>query len=450
MYFSVLFLAFSCSTIKELPSPQEEAPSLTETTDLTTLAINEHGSKVIDGNLAIDFQLSDSSGMTFRLDDSNVHMISVERKTNEKWEVIPAEHYQVQPSSVKYCPPIDYCIILDQSGSMQDVQTLIFREVDQFIDYKNDFDHLALIKYANAAKVVNGYLANKKEIRSGLFRIDSLGAGTNTPNAFQLFLDSLSADHPSAKIRLILFSDISGNTSSKLAPLMQAAYAKGIQTDRVIYSKWIKKRRFTKEGKKRFYDLIHSNYGRTYVINSLGSISSCLKDFMNDECLASRVLIPVDSVGKHEYRLSLRNESSKQELVIEYLVEQLPDTSVLQTNFSLDTLNLIHIEFATGSDKILEASYTELNKVYEFLQHYPHVMIQLQGHTDNQGSYAYNMDLSARRAKSAMNYLIEKGIKPGRMRAEGYGYTRPIDSNDTSEGRQRNRRTEFVVIQQED
>jgi hypothetical protein len=174
-FFSVVFLVFSCSTIKELPTPQEEAPSLTETTDLTTLLISEHGSKVIDGDLAIDFQLSDSSGMTYRLDDNSAQMIRVERKTNEKWEVLPAERYEVQTSSVEQCPPVDYCILLDQSGSMQTVQTLIFREVDQFIDYKNDFDHLALIKYANAAKVVNGYLANKKEIRNGLFRIDSLG-----------------------------------------------------------------------------------------------------------------------------------------------------------------------------------------------------------------------------------------------------------------------------------
>jgi outer membrane protein OmpA-like peptidoglycan-associated protein len=275
-------------------------------------------------------------------------------------------------------------------------------------------------------------------------------SSTNTSKAFQLFLDSLSSDHPSAKMRLVLFSDISGNRETKLDSLMQVAYEKGIQTDRVIYSKWIKKRRFTKKGKERFFDVIHSNYGRTYVINSLGSISSCLKDFMNEECLASRVLIPLDSVGKYEYRLSLENEGGKQELLVDYVVEELPDSSVLQSSFSLDTLNLIHIEFATGSDKILEGSYTELNKVYDFLQHYPHVMIQLQGHTDNQGSYAYNMDLSARRAKAAMSYLLEKGIRSGRMRAEGFGYTRPIDSNDTPEGRQRNRRTEFVVIQQED
>ena len=72
--------------------------------------------------------------------------------------------------------------------------------------------------------------------------------------------------------------------------------------------------------------------------------------------------------------------------------------------------------------------------------------IEIGGHTDNQGNDEYNMNLSLERAKSVYNYLISKGISADRMSYKGYGETKPIASNDTEEGRQLNRRTEFKVI----
>jgi outer membrane protein OmpA-like peptidoglycan-associated protein len=104
-------------------------------------------------------------------------------------------------------------------------------------------------------------------------------------------------------------------------------------------------------------------------------------------------------------------------------------------------------EFETGSDKVSESSYGELNKVYDFMYSYPNISIQLQGHTDNKGSYEYNLDLSSRRAEAAKKYLLNKGIASSCLSSVGFGFTRPIDSNDTPEGRQRNRRTEFIVVE---
>lgn len=441
-----VLLFTACSTIKELPSPPEEAELVTSDTDLTAIVLEEKQVNYGNGEIVIEFQLSDTNGIALQLDESAYAMIQVEAMVDGTWQKLNSDDYRFSASSTVHCPPVDYAILLDQSGSMRSVQTLINREVDQFIDYKNDFDHLAIIKYANQAKIANGYLANAKEIRKGLFASDSLGGGTNTPKAYRLFLDSLRASHPNDKLRLILFSDLSGNSGELLQVYMKEAFDAGIRTDRVIYSKMIKRRPFTKKGKERFYKLIQSDYGKTYVIESLGSISSCLKDFMNEECLTSSVHIPVDSLGKYTYRLSLINTSGEAQLESNAEVLSLPDTSSFNKAFSLDTMNLLHIEFATGSADILENSYTELDKVVTFLNNYPHVRIAFHGHTDNQGSYAYNMDLSQRRAQSALEYVHSKGIVLERLSAEGFGYTKPVASNDTPEGRQQNRRTEFVVI----
>ena len=71
----------------------------------------------------------------------------------------------------------------------------------------------------------------------------------------------------------------------------------------------------------------------------------------------------------------------------------------------------------------------------------PQLEIEIAGHTDNVGTAESNMTLSLNRAKSVRNYLISKGIDANRVSIQGYGDTQPIASNDSAEGRQKNRRT---------
>jgi outer membrane protein OmpA-like peptidoglycan-associated protein len=72
--------------------------------------------------------------------------------------------------------------------------------------------------------------------------------------------------------------------------------------------------------------------------------------------------------------------------------------------------------------------------------------IEISGHTDNVGSNLYNQQLSEDRAKSVVEYLIDNGIDAGRLTYAGYGEEQPIATNETEEGRQMNRRTEFKVL----
>jgi outer membrane protein OmpA-like peptidoglycan-associated protein len=74
------------------------------------------------------------------------------------------------------------------------------------------------------------------------------------------------------------------------------------------------------------------------------------------------------------------------------------------------------------------------------------VEIEIAGHTDSRGSEDYNRRLSQGRTQAVVDYLISQGIAPHRLRAVGYGESRPIDTNDTEEGRAKNRRVEFTVV----
>jgi len=72
--------------------------------------------------------------------------------------------------------------------------------------------------------------------------------------------------------------------------------------------------------------------------------------------------------------------------------------------------------------------------------------VEVQGHTDSDGSASYNRKLSDSRANSVRKYLVDAGIDGERLQAKGYGEDTPIDTNATSEGKERNRRVEFKII----
>jgi len=106
----------------------------------------------------------------------------------------------------------------------------------------------------------------------------------------------------------------------------------------------------------------------------------------------------------------------------------------------------LKIEFDFDKSDIKPKYDAVIGKVAEFLQKYPKTTSVIEGHTDNRGSYKYNIKLSERRADSVRNYLIEKfGIEADRLSTKGYGYTKPIASNKTAEGRQKNRRVDAII-----
>lgn len=108
------------------------------------------------------------------------------------------------------------------------------------------------------------------------------------------------------------------------------------------------------------------------------------------------------------------------------------------------TLNGVNFEFnkatlKTGSEKVLD-------EVIRALKANPDVKVEIQGHTDSQGSDAYNTQLSDARAKSVAQYLFDNGINPARVKAVGYGESKPIADNNTAEGRLQNRRVEMIRL----
>lgn len=110
------------------------------------------------------------------------------------------------------------------------------------------------------------------------------------------------------------------------------------------------------------------------------------------------------------------------------------------------TIKLNNIWFDFDKTTLRPESFPELNRLAELLEEQQSIKVEISGHTDNVGTEEYNLGLSKRRADRVSQYLIQKGISKDRITTTSYGESRPVDTNDTKEGRQKNRRVEFTIL----
>ncbi len=111
-----------------------------------------------------------------------------------------------------------------------------------------------------------------------------------------------------------------------------------------------------------------------------------------------------------------------------------------------ETVILKNIFFETDKYDLKKESISELARLIQLLKSNPQIHIEISGHTDNHGTADHNLVLSRNRAQAVFDYLVTNGISKERLSYAGFGMTRPIDTNDTEQGRANNRRTEFKVV----
>lgn len=130
--------------------------------------------------------------------------------------------------------------------------------------------------------------------------------------------------------------------------------------------------------------------------------------------------------------------------------ETLPGAEVERVNEGIKiTLPENMVNFAFNSSELTPISKNNLDKLAEVLTNNPDTNINIYGHTDSKGSEAYNQRLSEKRAESVKKYLVSKNIVSNRIHAMGMGEQNPVASNETDEGRAKNRRVEFAITANE-
>ncbi|MGE0334235.1 MAG: OmpA family protein [Gammaproteobacteria bacterium] len=111
----------------------------------------------------------------------------------------------------------------------------------------------------------------------------------------------------------------------------------------------------------------------------------------------------------------------------------------------LISLEGTHFDFNKATLK--PEAMSKLDHAAQVMTDNPGIKVNVEGHTDSVGSDAYNQNLSDRRAKSVVDYLVGKGVDAGRLMSAGYGESRPVATNDSAEGRAQNRRVDLIVAE---
>lgn len=114
---------------------------------------------------------------------------------------------------------------------------------------------------------------------------------------------------------------------------------------------------------------------------------------------------------------------------------------------AVETGDLKRIYYTFDSHSLLEPAKQQLDQNAEWLRAHPGVAIQIEGHCDTRGTADYNYALGQRRADTARDYLIQKGIDPGRLHTISYGADRPDDPSNSDLAHARNRRVQFLIYQ---
>jgi outer membrane protein OmpA-like peptidoglycan-associated protein len=159
---------------------------------------------------------------------------------------------------------------------------------------------------------------------------------------------------------------------------------------------------------------------------------------------------------------NINKYDGRNEYVRDYNMSYLIDSVVLKKVYCADSKNIFakldsleigdsfvleNIQFDFDKSSIQEKSFPYLDELFDYLEYNSDMRILIIGHTDNIGTESYNIDLSIKRAKAVVDYLINKGIEKSRLDYKGVGYSQPIKVCDSEEEKQLNRRVEIRIIQ---
>lgn len=146
-----------------------------------------------------------------------------------------------------------------------------------------------------------------------------------------------------------------------------------------------------------------------------------------------------------QFALRTRERETQQVMASKaQLEQQLAELQAEKTERGM-VITLGDVLFETGKAELMPGAVTMVHRLARFMQQYQDKRVLIEGHTDSTGSASFNLRLSEDRANAVQNLLLSEGISNNRIETIGYGMSKPVATNNTVEGRQRNRRVEIVI-----
>ncbi|MCX7879294.1 MAG: OmpA family protein [Ignavibacteria bacterium] len=332
--------------------------------------------------------------------------------------------------------PYNIALTIDYSGSMSGVMNAIFDGAEMFISMKYPFDRIAFASFnknftlkipfeTDKNKLLNEFRAKKLEgfgLYSGVF--DAIY------KSILLFNELPNDGNPRL---VVVFSDGDDNYSkAKIGEIIQLAKEKKVHIFTVAFGYSLD---------DNLKDLAFNTGGKFYKAYSKDDLKLIFLDIYMS--LRNYYLIsykPPKFWGFHRVVSYLDIPGRKDTL----WAEGFYDTSEMWKDEGESFVRPIFFDFDKW--EIKPESYPIIEEIVDQMFARPKLRLEIQGHTDNIGTVEYNQALSERRAKAVYDALVSRGVEPKRLRWRGFGMSQPIATNETEEGRAKNRRTQFVIL----
>ncbi len=346
----------------------------------------------------------------------------------------PIKKYTLRELTEDERLPHAIALVMDHSGSMGEERALAVQEAaDLFVSRKKPEDAIALIKYDNNIGVEAPLLTDAAQLRTRLQKAGLRGYGNLTAilNAINTGLQQVATADPSVRKAVVVFTD--GIDNSSTIP-KDSIIAMARRTNTAICA--VDFGYGIQDGfLKEIADATGGSYHRMYSTNEFNDVFEDIYRRLHNYYVLE--FTPLE-YGLHTLRLKLCLPSDT--VVATAVYDNMPD---------IGTTALLDVNFDSDKSVIKQNDVPAINNVYALMKAHPSLSIELHGHTDNANRTddpEYNVKLSQRRAEAVKEYLVKKGIAPERVKAIGFGDTRPVADNTTNEGKATNRRTEFVIV----
>ncbi|MFN3305801.1 MAG: OmpA family protein [Candidatus Kapaibacteriota bacterium] len=349
-------------------------------------------------------------------------------------EIIPVVKFEIKESQASYRLPYAIVLVLDHSGSMGDERAYEIQEAAyNFILNKHPDDFVGVVKYDHRI-VVEIPLTQSSEYAANHLIVDGLGflgGWTAISDAIIQGINELNKVDAKFQKVLIVLTD-GWDNSSDYTPQEAVEYAKlnGVSICGIDFGYDINPGFMEYFARKTggIYKHIYSKYEFNLIFNDI--LNRYQRFYYAD------VELPI--YGPQYFVVKFCNDT-----------QVLEDTILIEQNVDTGKVYTLKVYFDFDKHTLKPESFIAIKSVAKLMKKNPTMEIELTGHTDSinrTGNPNYNLELSQRRANEVKRALIKEGVEEYRIKANGYGDTKPIADNSTEEGRARNRRVEFRVL----
>lgn len=370
-------------------------------------------------------------------DDYRVIWSRLAEQIGDDGQPVAIDRFTVREFSDQDGIPYELALALDYSGTMGSNIDVLESAARAFVMLKRPQDRISIVKFDRTPQVNVPLTSVQSELLATLNGKGLAGYGGYSAvySGVKLGADQIAGAPEAHPRAVVLFTDGEDNASS-IAPAELFRYCRTNNIPVFTVA-------FGAVNRDVLSDISSFTGGRFYQTHTPEELKAAFEDIYRS--LRNYYLVtykPLYKIGKHIVSLTLNPPRTGRQLGATAIYNTLRgDTTVIETE-PFDNLVLFDYNQAVLRPDALEVVIA----IADLMKAHPRLKIEVQGHTDSIGGEEYNQKLSEARAQVVRMGIVARGIDESRVRARGFGMSVPIASNGTDEGRQRNRRTEFVIL----